>query len=137
MRERTEKSRCSAVKTTKKKNVSLKKLERTQWIRGERPEGVVYDPKTGWKVLEYFRLNEHACFLCFLWHSKKSCIYTVNWISSYVCIQYFLYQFRKRCVPKLDQLKKKLPGGTENFHFFFVKRANPRIRRSLPSCKKC
>ena len=37
---------------------------------------------------------------------QKSCTYAVNVFSPYFCIQYFPYQCRKRCVPKLDPSKK-------------------------------
>ena len=47
--------------------------------------------------------------LVFFYIQQKSCTYAVNVFWPYSWIQYFLYQCRKRCVPKLDHLKKKTP----------------------------
>ena len=49
----------------------------------------------------------NKCF--FFYIQPKSCTYAVNVFWPYVWIQYFPYQCRKRCVPKLDQSKKKTP----------------------------
>ena len=57
--------------------------------------------------------------LVFFYIQQKSCTYAVNLFWPYSWIQYFLYQCRKRCVPKLDHLKKKLPSAHYNFIFAY------------------
>ena len=67
-----------------------------------------------WKVSESRRIDGHGCFL---WRSKKSCIYAVNVFSPHIWERYILYQCRKRCVPKLNQLKKT-PSWYNDFNIF-------------------
>ena len=116
MRERTENSRCSAVKTTKKKKeVSLKKLERTQRIRDERLERIAYDPKTGWKVRRYFRLNKHARFL---WHSPKI-MYICGKLNFTICMYtIFPISMQKTVRPQIGLVKKK---NSQVFHTHIFK----------------
>ena len=93
-------------KPQKKKKVSLIKLERTQRIRGERFERVAYDPKTGWKVRGYFRLNKHACFL---WHSPKI-MYICGKLNFTICMYtIFPISMQKTVRPQIGPVKKKLP----------------------------
>ena len=91
-------------KPQKKKKVSLMKLERTQRIRGERLERVAYDPKTGWKVRGYFRLNKHACFL---WHSPKI-MYICGKLNFTICMYtIFPISMQKTVRPQIGPVKKK------------------------------
>ena len=84
----------------------LKKLERTQRIRGERLERVAYDPKTGWKVRGYCRLNEHDCFL---WHSTKI-MYICGKLNFTICMYtIFPISMQKTVRAQIGPVKKKLP----------------------------
>ena len=99
----------------KQKVVSLKKLERTQRIRGERFERVVYDPKTCWKVRGYFRLNEHACFL---WHSPKI-MYICGKLNFTICMYtIFPISMQKTVRPQIGPVKKNSQMETYFWGFF-------------------